>query len=291
MFRKVLKYDMASIKRYWWMIAVIVLAMSVVGSLVFRGVYYIFENEAVLEDSPLMVLVALAGIIFLFVCVLAIFSSVFITAVMTHLRYYRNFFTDEGYLTFTLPVSRKTLYLSKTVNTMFWSFAHVLLLVASIAIVLTIAPPPETGYGLNFVVWEALGDALSLAWGSVGAWLIVYVAEVILLYLCASAMSVGLIQFCITVGSIVTKKYKLLASIGIYYGVNMVMQTVMQIVFMIFGMFMGTGFAILLERATMLEQQAVIAVGLLLGCLAACALALVMHFVTLGLLERKLNLS
>ncbi len=291
MFRKVLKYDMAAIKRYWWIVAVAVLGMSVVGSLVFRGVFYIFENESVLEDSPLMIFAAIAGIVFLFICVLAIFSSVFITAVMTYLRYYRNFFTDEGYLTFTLPVSRKTLYLSKTVNAMFWSFAHLLLLVASIAIAMTIAPPPDAGRVLNPIAWETLGDTVSLAWSANGAWLIVYVLEIILLYFCANAMSVGLVQLCITIGSIVAKKHKLLASIGIYYGINMALSMLYQAVFGCGSLFFGVSLTTLLESVTALEANAAIALIMLGVILAQLSVALVLHFTALGLLERKLNLA
>ena len=97
MFKKVLKYDMASIKRYWWLIAAAVLGISVVGSMVFRGVYLYFEN---VQNSPgqaedvFLSLAMMAGMIFLFICVMAVFSSAFVTPVMTHLRYYRNFFTD-----------------------------------------------------------------------------------------------------------------------------------------------------------------------------------------------------
>lgn len=294
MFKKVLKYDMASVKRYWWLIAASVLGISVVGSLVFRGVYRYFEN---VQNSPgqaedvFLSLIMMAGMIFLFVCVMAVFSSVFVTPVITHLRYYRNFFTDEGYLTFTLPVSRKTLYLSKTVNSLLWMAAHALLLVAAISITITLAPPAENGHVLNFVVWQGLGYALSAAWNAVGAWVLVYVLEGILLLICSSAMSVGLIQLCITIGAVIAKKHKLLAAIGIYYAVNMATSTLIQIVFGCGSVFLAASMAELLSGCTVAEQNAAISLILLALILAVAALAMVVHFIALGLVERKLNLA
>lgn len=287
MFRKVLKYDMASIRRYWWMIAVAVLGLSVIGSFVFRAVYHIMEYES---DS-LLSFVALAGMLFLFVSILAVFSSVFVTSVLTYLRFYRNFFTDEGYLTFTLPVSRKTLYLSKTVNSVLWASAHVLLLAAGIAIVITLAPPSENGSVLNLSLWEGIASGVSVLWEQLGAWLILYALELILLYICSAALTVGLVQLCITVGSILAKKHKLLASIGIYYAVNMGVSTVSQIVMMFISFFMISGYGVLFERASELVQFGSIALILLLAVLAFAAIAMVLHFVSLGLLERKLNLA
>ena len=290
MFRKVFKYDMASIKRYWWMIAVVILAMSVLGSFVFRVMYTAAENMNE-EDGILLSLIVIAGSIFVFICIIAAFSSVIVTTVMTHLRYYRNFFTDEGYLTFTLPVRRKTLYLSKTVNSMLWAFAHVLLLVVAAAIALTLAPVPEDGQFLNLTFWNDFFDSIAEAWDQIGAWLIVYVLEFLLMYLCASAASVGLIQLCITIGSIVAKKHKLLASIGIYYAVNMITSTVAQIAAYIVTIFMSTGIAVLAERATALEGYTSIALALMLLTLIFAAFAMILHFVALGLVERKLNLA
>lgn len=294
MFKKVLKYDMASIKRYWWLIAAAVLGISVVGSLVFRGVYLYFEN---VQNSPgqaedvFLSLVMMAGMIFLFICVMAVFSSAFVTPVMTHLRYYRNFFTDEGYLTFTLPVSRKTLYLSKTVNSLLWTVAHALLLVVAVSITITLAPPAENGHVLNFVVWQGLGDALSAAWNAVGAWMLVYILEGILLLICSSAMSIGLIQLCITIGAVIAKKHKLLAAIGIYYAVNMATSTLYQIVFGCGSAFFVSSLAELLRGCTASEQNAAISLILLALILAVAALAMVLHFIALGLVERRLNLA
>ncbi len=294
MFKKVLKYDMASVKRYWWLIAVAVLGIAVVGSLVFRGVYLYFEN---VQNSPgqaediFLSLVMMAGMIFLLICLMAVFSSVFVTPVITHLRYYRNFFTDEGYLTFTLPVSRKTLYLSKTVNSMLWTAAHALLLVVAFSITITLAPPAENGHVLNFVVWQGLGDVLSAAWNAVGAWMFVYVLEGILLLICSSAMSVGLIQLCITIGAVIAKKHKLLAAIGIYYAVNMATSTLYQIVFGCGSAFLVSSLAELLRASTVSEQNAAVSLILLAFILAVAALAMVVHFIALGLVERKLNLA
>ena len=118
-----------------------------------------------------------------------------------------------------------------------------------------------------------------------------YVFEFLLMYVCASAASVGLIQLCITIGSVVAKKQKLLASIGIYYAVNIGTSTVSQIAVNIGVIFLMPGILVLVESATALVCYTSLALALLLGILIFAAFAMVLHFVALGLLERKLNLA
>lgn len=48
------------------------------------------------------------------------FASSIITLIFILMRYYKNFFTDEGYLTFTLPVTPHELLWTKLISGMIW---------------------------------------------------------------------------------------------------------------------------------------------------------------------------
>ena len=111
MFKKVLKYDMRSIYNIWWIIAATVLGVSVFGAFALR---FTIANINDPDGSLLAVFSMFAAIL----SIVAVISSIAVTSLLTHYRFYKNFYTDEGYLTFTLPVSRKVLLLSKTVNAM-----------------------------------------------------------------------------------------------------------------------------------------------------------------------------
>lgn len=285
MFKKLLKYDMLSVWRLWWLLAVSVLGLSVAGSLVLR---FVISN---MEDSRFAILTAF-GMFFCVISLVAIVCSIALTQLLIYYRFYKNFFTDEGYLTFTLPVSRRDLLLSKTLNALIWEVAHVLLLAVCLFIFLLVSPPVgDSGRLLNTDIVVAMLDGVAQAWNAIGGWLIVYIIEGIVILLGMFVFSSSLIHFCITIGSVVAKKYKLLAAIGIYYLVNMLLSTVLQIVGLFgIGSFVA-GFGYKLEAIGQGAGMPAIALLLLVISLMVVSGALIMTFMTLGKLERKLNLA
>ena len=285
MFKKLLKYDMKSIANVWWILAVSVLGASVLASFLLR---FCMENDGNGAFAIFMVL----AMLMLFVCLLGIIMSVVVTEILVYLRFYKNFYTDEGYLTFTLPVSRKMLLLSKTLNALIWTGAHLLLYVVCALIFMLIVPPAEAGGGFfNPVAFEWLGQTLSEAWNTIGAWLIVYMVEVLLLFTLALTFSINLIHYCITMGAVIAKKMKLLAAIGIYYLVNMILSFVMQFAALFGTLALEVGFSGMLANASQNLQSAAVAVVLLLVCAIVAAISCTLYFMTLGKLERKLNLA
>ena len=289
MLRKLMKYDMKPVARVWWILAVAVFALSVVGSFVLR---FLITNGDNIDKSLLMTLLYVIGVLFMVLCFVGIIGSFVVTCILVYARFYKNFFTDEGYLTFTLPVTRKDLLLSKTLNAFIWLSANGVLLILCMLVFFLIAPPAEVGGGIiNTVVFETIGFVLSGLWEIVGGWLIAYVILGILV-LCASTLfSINLIHFCITVASVTAKKLKLLLAIGIYYAAN----TIISIVSQFFGTFgliiMGEGFGLLLSTATAGEICAVIMLVLMIVLAFLSAFAAAMYFITRGSLERKLNLA
>lgn len=106
MLKKLLNYDLRFVFKYWWIAAVTTLALSVVGS----GCINIFRSDRELPGVIYATAVlAMVIIVFSF----AIFST--LAVIMIFARFYKNFFTDEGYLTFTLPVKRSQLLNSKLI--------------------------------------------------------------------------------------------------------------------------------------------------------------------------------
>ncbi|MBE6553953.1 MAG: hypothetical protein E7666_06375 [Ruminococcaceae bacterium] len=283
MFKKLLKYDMLSVWRFWWILAISVLSLSVVGSFVLRFVITYIEN-------PNFSFFTGIAIFFLVICFLVIFSSAFATELFIYLRFYKNFFTDEGYLTFTLPVSRRQLYLSKMLNALIWQSLHVLLLIACAAIFLLFAPPAKNGL-IDPTGFVLIGQAIAAAWDAMGGWLIVYVLEVLLLIGVSQLFNIGMIHFCITIGSIIAKKAKLLAAIGIYYGINMAFSMAMQILGTIAMMTLIDGFAYFTMDFTLTQGLTFIAMLLLIITAMMAVLAALLNCVTLDRIERRLNLA
>ena len=98
MLRKLLKYDLKAIFKFWW--------------IVFGGfcdnILNTYEGDA-WSVYLMMSMGSLSGTFLNLALPVVTFVLIFI-------RFYKNFFTDEGYLTFTLPVSRRKLMLSKIIS-------------------------------------------------------------------------------------------------------------------------------------------------------------------------------
>lgn len=284
MFGKLLKYDFRAVARVWWIVAVSALGISLAGATVFR---FLFSSA---DGGEMTGILAAFAVLSLLACAFALAASVLVTMILVYLRFYKNFFTDEGYLTFTLPVSRRELLLSKTVNALIWMALHTLLLTVCTMLFLLIAPPPEETYELlNFTVLDAFGQVFSEIWSMCGAWTLLYAVECVLIAVCAAFYSVSLVHFCITVGSVIAKKQKLLAAIGIYYGVNMVASFLSQMLPYVF-VFLMEGFGEIFGVTEGAKYFGAIGLLLMIACLLVATVGSVFYFTTRGMLERKLNL-
>ncbi len=285
MLGKVLKYDMKFIARFWWILAASVAGMSLMASAAIRFLITTMSSKA--EPSFIEALITVAAIFFVFISFIAIFGSLAVTEVMVFVRFYKNFFTDEGYLTFTLPVSRKTLLLSKTLNALIWFVLHTALLLACAVLIVTLAVPHDMLSMFMSGVWYTLGTV----WKALGAWLIVYIFEAIVLFTALALFTLCLIQLCITVGSIIAKKLKVLAAVGIYYVTNMVLSTVGSIAFTILFGGGAEGFVYMLSNMSAAKVYLSIALILLVAIVAVLAAVAVVYNMTRYRIERKLNLA
>ncbi|MBQ6893522.1 MAG: hypothetical protein IJN48_04885 [Clostridia bacterium] len=285
MFRKLLKYDMKYVWNVWRIMAVSLFGLSVVGSFVLR---YILEHFEKMEHS-----FSLAAMFMLFFAAayLSIFAAAIITTVFVYLRFYKNFFTDEGYLTFTLPASRGTLLRAKTANALIWEGLFYLLLIVCAIPFAIISPPSQSGELINLVVFETLGDAINQVWGEIGAWSLVYVIEFILFIVFSLFYSVAIMQLCITIGAMLVKKAKALLGIGIYYGFSMVTSFIFQICYLAFIWVFIDGFGNLLAGSSETVICAFVALLLLVVCLIMATFALIVHSITQICLEKRLNLA
>ncbi len=288
MLKKCLKYDFRSVFRLWWIIAVSMLGASVIAGLGIR----FFSQCTITPDVPegLMVLSTFVMIGSMF-CLMATVMGMTVSFILVFWRMYTHFYTDEGYLTFTLPVKRSTLYLSKVIMGTLLQFATVLVLLVGVLFIVLVAPPTESGeFFLSFEVFRAIGDFIATSWDACGGWVILWVPAALAILLLMGLFQSGLIYLCITIGAVIAKKHKLIAAIGIYYGVNTVVGLVGEFILM----FLSVG-VVGVIAAAMFAGGAVmgltITAVLFIVALAFATLAAIVHFMTLNKIEKKLNLA
>ena len=289
MLKKCLKYDLRAVHRIWWILAVTMVAASAVVAICIRALAQNMWNMTE-ESSGLEVLITLfggAGAMLGFIAMVACLS---VSVILVYWRTYTHFYTDEGYLTFTLPVKRSTLYLSKVITAAIVELSTGLLFVLGIALILLVAPPTEDGALFNPIVYTGLADLLGEAWKLVGGWMILWIVAALPIPLLACLFTSGMTMLCITVGAVIAKKHKLLAAIGIYYGVTTVLSFVGQLImtFLSGGMvgIFGYAFDAGMTPAGLTVTAVLVAVSAITACIGVT-----LHFITVHLVEHRLNLA
>ena len=125
MLRKLIKYDLKSMNRILIIIHVFLLLAAAAVRVFFTERFHLVHVES-------GAYLALAFILF---SLLASGVS-FATEILIAIRFYKNLFSYEGYLTHTLPATRSQHLAAKTIAGTFWMFLDQILLLVSIFFVI-----------------------------------------------------------------------------------------------------------------------------------------------------------
>lgn len=288
MLKKCLKYDFAALMRTWW-----ILAVSMLGAGVLAGLGFRFFSQCMVADNVNEGLAILSAFVALgsYFCILAMIMGMTVSFILIFWRIYTHFYTDEGYLTFTLPVKRSTLYLSKVISATVLQAATIGVLMLGILFMVLVVPPTEGGEFFISMDWlSGIGDFLRMLVDLAGWWLILWIPVAFAIVILLALFQTGLIYLCITIGAVVAKRHKLIAAIGIYYGVNMAVGIVGEILLLL----LASGIAAIILAAAAAGGAVMgltITAILFIIALALAVLSAIVHFMTVNKLERKLNLA
>lgn len=232
-----------------------------------EGFYVVVEaEEATMSDRTIVlcVLLMMAGIIAIAVCCA---GSVFFLIY----RFYKRCFTDEGYLTFTLPVNNHQILLSSLLNCILGQLLVILTAIAALVLVflLALAAIPQT------IAWAELWangtDVLRQLWESfvknADQFALVGFSAVF-----TALSELLVVMLAVTIGAIIARKHKLLAAVGVYYGITMVQSIVFSMV--------------AISVSTTQNPTPLLASPGILGIVTAIVSYLLMHWLT----SKKLNL-
>jgi hypothetical protein len=288
MLKKCLKYDFEAVMRTWWIVAISMLGAAVIAGLGFRFFSQCMVAEEVHEGLTVLAAFVAMGSYF---CIMAMIIGMTVSFILIFWRMYTHFYTDQGYLTFTLPVKRSTLYLSKVIMATVLEAATVGVLILGILFIALVVPPTEGGEFFISLDWiGAIGDFCRGLADVAGWWLILWIPAAVAILLMFALFQNGLIYFCITMGAVVAKRHKLIAAIGIYYGVNLAVGLVGEIVLI----FLSAGIIAIIMAALMAGGAVLgltVTAILFILALAMAVLSAILHFMTVNKLERKLNLA
>lgn len=276
MLAKLLKYDFKSLSRYLIVIHGMLLIAAVLGRVflvdgVFRGQFGPrTDSGAMREVIDLIMGVSIFLIIVLFM------AACFGTLVLVGMYFYKNMFSDEAYLTHTLPVSRGQLLTAKTIAGSAWIFIDNILLIASIAILLLTGDMMDAAFDMEARVLGEMGFPDYIGYGGI-------ILAILVLIVVGAAGNALMLYVSVTVGQLFSN-HRALGAVVAYFCISTVVS--------IFSGLIGTAIGFTADGAQGLTFLFGFFVKLFLGSAALeVAFAVVFYIITLLLLRKKLNLS
>lgn len=137
MLGKLFKYEFKSTSKLMLAIYGVTAGITIIGS--------VFLSLDAVQNGVLQII---SGIL-LTAYALSLIGLIMTTFIYMCYNFYKSMYTDQGYLTHTLPVSPLMTFHVKLVTSVFWMFCSVLLLVCSIFLLLTGASKGRLLKGLN----------------------------------------------------------------------------------------------------------------------------------------------
>lgn len=218
MYSKLLKYDWRATRGMLGLLCVICLGAALAGGGTMR--YLIWASEQTPESTLLIVVNVMAMI----ACMLSI-AVCGVAGQFLHIwRFYKSRFTDEGFVTFTLPVTTHQILLSSLLNTVIGMVLLCLTICLCVPLWLLVGFSGVEGFFPT--LWKLLPqipqmfsevirkEEMKYFWTMLVNIPVGFLAEIVVLMLS------------VTIGSVIAKKHKLLAAVGCYYGINLVLSFV-----------------------------------------------------------------
>lgn len=219
MFSRLLKHEFKSQCGIFSVLSLAALGAGLLGGGMMALLMHLTESNS--ENVSSVMGIATAGMLLVGVCLALVAYAVAVELLLIY-RFYKHLFSDEGYLTFTLPVTTHQILLSSIVNITIWTLISGLVTLLGI---LMIVAPMFTMSGND--VGTSLVQDWQLIRSEFGGELVVLQ---IISTIAKAIYSLILPLLSITIGALIAKKHKVLAAFGIYFGINMVISTLSGVV-------------------------------------------------------------
>lgn len=290
MFAKLLKHEFRKSRNILTILTVVTLAAALVATLSLK---FTVTNTSPSSEFSSMVIAAVIPLMTL--AFFAIFGYLIAGWILLLTQFYKSNFTDEGYLTFTLPATTHQIYLANILNIIIWEVIMTVTVIASIAMIVFFGTSPDHFFNRDILEffrdpeWTYFTSQLQQMF----QWSPLNTIATIFQSLFSGLSSVILATSCITVGATVAKKHKVLAAVGIYFGAGYILSAISSTISSVITSnsithsFMdGTADFNTINQAF----QNSINVSLILGIVVSVVTIVGGYFLTTHLMEKKLNL-
>lgn len=265
MLTKLIKYDLKSLARILVPANVFLLIYSFIARLIITSELY--------KDLPNFMI----GIgIITYIILLVLINYITLFAVLY--RFYKNLFTDEGYLTLTLPVTPSQHLLAKTISGTFWVVLSYLVLTVSILIVVLVPSVIKHSDILMSEMSKAMEMPASL-----------FFTSTFLIGLISCLFALPFYYVCIALGQLFNK-HRLLAAVVLFFAISSVVGVLSLVVLFVAGSF-PLIFGPTSDLAEIGNVQNLLITSYTVSCILLIVQAVISYIVTLYVMKKKINLE
>ncbi len=288
MLLKLFKYDFKNVAKLALPMSLVLILTSILASLSIHFTFAAVDSE----NGMLMTTVSVLCIFMVFTWIIATVAysiGVLFTVVR---RYYTHFFTDEGYLTFTLPCKTSTHFTSKILTGLLWDFISSMVVIGCVIIVILGIPNVNLGgdFGYEYLLFDAIKDMLSVFVDFETTSVVLSIVTAIV----QSVSSLLILYIAVTIGAMLAAKHKVLASVGFYFAISWSFGLIEMVATLVpqFAMFGNYDYLVstsLTEIERMQNITTIVTSSITLG-LHITAIV-VFYFLNRHFLNKKLNLA
>lgn len=250
------------------------------------GLIETFYSTIMASSSMMMIFTSVASLLF--------------TTILGVVRFYKNLYSSDGYLTFTIPVSNCKLLFTKLFS--FIVCQLITLLAILIAWSIFIFTSKEfikvaSDFIKNILSNHSFIELIKFVFDEITFHLVLYFIEYIVLMSIALIVNTLVYYTCMTIGQLVNKG-RIILSIGVYYGYNWITQAIGNTIYYSFYMFLVFGaLSMPIELRNLIETAFVQNIEwwihiLFIGTtIVAIGFGCLLYFINLFIMNKKLNLE
>ncbi len=227
MLKKLFSYDFRDVGKTMCLFTLIV-ALTTLGGCGAATALWNFDWQNYSDINIAFVFLCVFLVIAVIISYVAVIAYTVLSTIMIMKRYYTNLFTDEGYLTFTLPVSTDSILNAKILSGALWNLITMVMTFSALGAILVSVITPE-------YIGDVVGiyaDMFSIFFGGAGlsgSHLVLFCIEYVIYLLISLFYGILLMYLAITVASVIAKKARIILGIGIYVGTTTVLSTISSI--------------------------------------------------------------
>lgn len=295
MLGKLLKHEWKSTMKFPLALSAFILIMTALGCLSFRLPFW---QEITTGYGPNFDFFDIIAILILITYYVSIIVAAWVFIIYFGVRFYKNLYTNEGYLMHTLPVTTRQLLISKLLVSALWDLFSSILLVFSIftllyACITTIIPKEAWEVAMP-ILKELLPEMAVVFKQYSGINFSTFVIFMILYAILTCFSSMTMIYACISIGQLF-KKHKVAAAVITYLVISTIVQAIASIA--IIPVSFGSTASLVINSSTLdpiemtIAPFASMAPTFLFSAIITIVFSIVYYFVSEYITKRKLNLD